>query len=747
MMRLLAKPFLIGLVVVLALILLLLLAFASANTSFFDQYFALLFAANVLIGVLFLLVIVALVFNLAMRLRQKYFGSRLIAKLAMFFALVGVLPGAILYGVSLQFVSRSIESWFDVKVERALEAGLQLGRTSIEISRTELLSKGREIAGQIQATSRASGEGALTLLLSRQREQNSLEEITLFGLGSKVVASAGLSLNSAVSEMSQADKLQQAKSVGYFTQIDEPNSDLSKKTYTIKLLIPIDGLAGGSLGGFNLRSQSEDRYLLLVRNMPESLSNNALAVQSAYIEYQEKALGRSGLRKMYIGTLTITLFLALFIAMALALLLGRQLATPLIMLLKGTKAVAEGDLSPKPELNTGDELGLLTKQFNVMTRQLLEARNLLEDSKTFSESVLSNLTAGVCVLDKDFKLVVSNAGASRIFGTPLDELIGKSLGGIPRLQEFEAAIKDAFSVHEISSNEDSDHWQKQIILDGSSHIDSQHEHGITLLVRGTHLPSGLFIVVFDDISEVITAQRSIAWGDVARRLAHEIKNPLTPIQLSAERIQLKLKDHLDAQQQDFLERSTTTIITQVEAMKQMVNDFRDFAKTPEAQLQELSINSLVIDVLGLYGGTPVRADLDQACPMIMADAMQIRQVIHNLIQNGLDASVEANKGEFSILVKTEFLPYPDSNDADKVGKGIVKLSILDAGTGFAPRILSRAFEPYVTTKAKGTGLGLATVKKIVDEHGARIELRNRMEDNQVIGAEVSIYFNQLVKQS
>ena len=747
MMRLLAKPFLIGVVVFLALILLLLLAFASANTSFFDEYFALLYAANVLIGVLFLVVIIALVFNLAMRLRHKYFGSRLIAKLAMFFALVGVLPGAILYGVSLQFVSRSIESWFDVKVERALEAGLQLGRTSIEISRTDLLSKGREIATQIQATSRASGEGALTLLLSRQRDQNSLEEITLFGLSSKVVASAGLGLNSAVSEMSQADKLKQAKSLGYFAQIDEPNPELSKKTYTIKLLIPIDNVSGSSLGGFNLRAQSEDRYLLLVKNMPESLSNNALAVQSAYIEYQEKALGRSGLRKMYIGTLTITLFLALFIAMVLALLLGRQLATPLIMLLKGTKAVAEGDLSPKPELNTGDELGLLTKQFNVMTRQLLEARNLLEDSKTFSESVLSNLTAGVCVLDAEFKLVVSNAGASRIFGTPLDEFIGKNLGGIPRLQEFELAIKDAFSAHEISSNDQSDHWQKQIILDASSNIDSQHEHGITLLVRGTHLPSGLFIVVFDDISEVITAQRSIAWGDVARRLAHEIKNPLTPIQLSAERIQLKLKDHLDPQQQDFLKRSTTTIITQVEAMKQMVNDFRDFAKTREAQLQELSINSLVIDVLGLYGGTPVRADLDQACPMIMADAMQIRQVIHNLIQNGLDASVEANKGEFSILVKTEFLPYPDSNDVDKVGKGIVKLSILDAGTGFAPRILSRAFEPYVTTKAKGTGLGLATVKKIVDEHSARIELRNRMEDNQVIGAEVSIYFNQLVKQS
>ena len=743
MMRLLAKPFLIGVVVLLALILLVLLAFASANTSFFDQYFAWLFAANVLIGVLFFVVIIALAVNLTMRLRQKYFGSRLIAKLAMFFALVGVLPGAILYGVSLQFVSRSIESWFDVKVERALEAGLNLGRTSIEISRQDLLKNGREIVAQIQASNRSSGGGALTILLSRQQQQNDFQEIALFGSGAKVIASAGTNLVSALSEMATPEKLQQAKTLGHFTQIDEPNPDLPKQTYTIKLLIPVE-LASASLGGFNLRSQSEDRYLLLVKSMPESLSNNALAVQGAYIEYQEKALGRSGLRKMYIGTLTITLFLALFIAMTLALLLGRQLATPLIMLLKGTKAVAEGDLSPKPELNTGDELGLLTKQFNVMTRQLLEARNSLEDSKAFSESVLSNLTAGVCVLDQSFGLVTSNAGASRIFGVSLEAYIGKSLGLIPKLKAFDVAIKEAFNAHQISSADLTDHWQKQIILDDSAALDAQHEHGITLLVRGTHLPSGLYIVVFDDISEVITAQRSIAWGEVARRLAHEIKNPLTPIQLSAERIQSKLKDHLDAQQKEFLERSTATIITQVEAMKQMVNDFRDFAKTPEAQLVPISINELVIDVLGLYEGTPVKAELDRACPMILADATQIRQVIHNLIQNGLDSSIEANKGAFSIQVKTEFLPYPVGSEA---GPGIVKLSILDAGTGFAPRILNRAFEPYVTTKSKGTGLGLATVKKIVDEHGARIELRNRTEDNQTIGAEVSIYFNQLVKQA
>jgi nitrogen fixation/metabolism regulation signal transduction histidine kinase len=744
MTKVLAKPLLVGTIVLLALILLVLLAVASANTSFFDQYFAWLFAANVVVGLLFVVVIIVLVITIAIRWRQKYFGARLIAKLAMFFALVGVLPGAILYGVSLQFVSRSIESWFDVKVERALEAGLNLGRTTIEISKGDLLSKGRELVSTIQADSGRSGEGGLTLLLSRQRQQMDLKELAIFASGPKTIASASLGLSSFVSQMATEDKLTQVRSLGQLVEIDEPSRDVEQSTYRIKLLLPLQRSSTNLEAGFNFKNQAEDRYLLLVKDMPESLSSNALSVQEAYIEYQEKALGRSGLRKMYIGTLTITLFLALFIAMTLALLLGKQLAYPLIMLLKGTKAVAEGDLSPRPEINTGDELGLLTRQFNVMTKQLLDARNSLQDSKAFSESILSNLTAGVCVLDVNQRLVLSNAGAERIFEMSLSQCIGQSLGSISKLAAFDNAVKEAFHEHDISNNDPSAHWQKQIIL-GEESKDHQHEHGITLLVRGTRLPNNLLIVVFDDISEVITAQRSIAWGEVARRLAHEIKNPLTPIQLSAERIAQKLSHQLEPSQQEFLTKSTATIIAQVEAMKQMVNDFRDFAKTPEANLQNLSINDLVIDVLGLYEGSPVRAELDKACPGISADPTQMRQVIHNLVQNALDASLEAHQGgDFSVLIKTEFLPSPQHASSDL---GIVKLSILDAGTGFASRILNRAFEPYVTTKVKGTGLGLATVKKIIDEHGARIELRNRMNQNQVIGAEVSIYFNQLARQS
>ena len=732
-----AKPFFVSLIAILALTLLVLLALASANTQFFDQYFTWLYVANIVIGLIFLFVIITLVFNLWLRWRKGQFGSKLIIKLAAFFALVGVLPGAILYGVSLQFVSRSIESWFDVKVENALEAGLSLGKSTIQITRQDLLQKGTELATEIDAISRRSGEGGLTLLLSRQRQQIDLDELTLLVNAQKVVASSTTGLVSYASQMGVVDKLDQAKLKGSYIEIDEPNRELDKSSYTIKILIPIY-YGSSSLGVFNLRSRSEDRFLLLVKNLPVGLSNNALAVQEAYTEYQEKALGRSGLRKMYIGTLTISLFLAMFIAMGLALYLGRQLAYPLITLLKGTKEVAEGNLSPKPEINTGDELGLLTKQFNLMTSQLREARTSIEQARKFSETVLSNLSAGVCVFDIDFRLVLANSGADRIFSLPLQQAHGKKLSDFPKLVRLEQMVQEAFATHEVIS--DDDHWQKQLILDDGLAIDPQHEHGITLLARGSKLSTGQYILVFDDISDVVSAQRALAWGEVARRLAHEIKNPLTPIQLSAERLQQKLSDSLEQSQKELLEKSTNTIINQVQAMKTMVDDFRDFAKTPEANLQDMSLNGLIEELLGLYEQVGIQAQLDSRCPMMKGDPTQLRQVIHNLLQNSMDASSDAGR-QPEVIVKTEYLPFTATSTN---GKGVIRMTVRDSGSGFPTKILARAFEPYVTTKAKGTGLGLAMVKKIVDDHQAKIEIRNIVVNESVTGAEVSILFNRLV---
>ena len=740
---------------VFALALLVLLSTATSNTTFFDNYFIWLYAANVVVGICLLLVIVTLVVVITIRWKKGRFGTRLIAKLAMIFGLVGVVPGLILYGVSLQFVSRSIDTWFDVKVESALEAGLELGRATLSTSLQELQDEGRIIADQVQRIPNQASPAELTLLLSRMRDQFGIQEITVFNARQAVVATASSSMASSMAVAPSAEIMSQANKVNGVGFIEELQGT---QDYRLKAVIPlVKEKSSGQGFGLSLQYQRELWYLQLIKRVPDEITKNTLAVQAAYSDYQEKSLGRTGLRQMYIGTLTLTLFFALFVAVTLALLLGRQLARPLLMLLRGTQAVAQGDLSPKPELDTGDELGMLTRQFNVMTRQLADTRTSLQESKSFLETVLSNLTAGVCIFDDGFKLVSSNAGADTIFRHDLTQLVGKVLSQIPALAEFEAAVKEGFAAmqmtvgprasDELPATKSPDPisarvWQKQIQLHASSEFDQ--ELGITIFVRGTELAPGLNMIVFDDITDVVTAQRSIAWSEVARRLAHEIKNPLTPIQLSAERLQQKLAGKVSPEQEEIMNRSTATIIGQVEAMKQMVNDFRDFAKTPAPQLRAVSINQLIQEILVLYEGSPMEISLDLACPDILGDPTQLRQVIHNLLQNAQDSTLEGQRTGASVTITTEAVPYKQANG---VMQKAVRFSIADSGTGFPAKILARAFEPYVTTKTKGTGLGLAVVKKIVDDHGAKIEIRNRMQGDAVVGAQVSILFMNLAKEA
>jgi len=786
-----------SLIVFLAVVLVGLLISASANTEFFDRYFTLLFKINLVIGVLLVAIIGALALMLWIRYRRGKFGARLMSKLAVFFGVVGVLPGVLIYLVSLQFVSRSIESWFDVRVETALEAGLNLGRSTIDSALADLQGKAHQMADQLTG----SASMASSLQLNRLREQYGVREAAIFTGSGRVIATASNNYASLVPDLPSGVLAEQARLAGGYAAV-EGGADSSSKNddgdhlYVLRVIIPLGSApvsaetapasspaaspahkgrwAGSGLSverrpedlpstGFGLTGDTvrEERYLQVLQPVPTVLARNADEVQRAYQEYQEKALGRTGLRKMYIGTLTLTLFLAVFIAVMLALLLGGQLARPLLMLLQGTKEVAEGDLSPKRELKSRDELGMLTQQFNLMTRQLSEARiaveqnrSALERSKVFLESVLQNLTAGVLVFGRRFVLITANPGAERIFGQPFASALGHPIDQIPGLNSFGEIVRQAFT--EQSTSEmlgGAEHWQKQIEL---PHGDE--EQGLTLLVRGARLPgrgdSGDepgYVVVFDDISDVISAQRSVAWGEVARRLAHEIKNPLTPIQLSAERLQMKLTPKLGEQDAEVLKRGSATIVNQVAAMKRMVDDFRDYARTPPAMLQSLQLNSLVADVLHLYGiddpsvqeHSVIHASLAAGLPAIKGDPTQLRQVIHNLLQNAQDAVAENLAGARAvphITLNTETVEYKDSAGEDRQA---VKLSIADNGPGFAPRILSRAFEPYVTSKAKGTGLGLAMVKKIIDEHGARIELRNRMEGADILGAQISILFVKL----
>ena len=735
-------PSAIGLIGVFALLLLALLSIASSNTEFFDRYFIWLYAANLIIGASLILVIAVLVIVIAVRWHRGHFGTRLIAKLAMIFALVGIVPGLILYGVSLQFVSRSIESWFDVQVESALNSGLELGRVTLRVAQEEILGEGNFIAEQIAQVPSGTSSEQVGAMVMKIRNQFGIQEVSLFNMQRNLILSSELKSKKYLPAPSP-DLVAEAFKKKGITFLDQVEMNDGQRGYRVRAIVPVIRKKA------MLSKDAEDRYFLqLVRFIPMPLAKNIYAVESAYSEYQEKSLGRTGLRKMFVGTLTLTLFFALFVAVTLALLLGRQLARPLLMLLKGTQAVAQGDLSPKPELETGDELGMLTRQFNVMTKQLADTRSSLQESKAFLEKVLGSLTAGVCIFDRNYNVVSSNAGADRIFAQDLTLLDGMPLSSNPALVNFEESIKEGFATMKLAvadvSAEDSvaPIWQKQIQL----HTNNEYENelGVTLFVRGTQLTDDLRMVVFDDITDVVSAQRSIAWSEVARRLAHEIKNPLTPIQLSAERLQHKLAGKLNPEQEEMINRSTETIISQVQAMKEMVNDFRDFAKTPTPQLKPISINTLTSEILGLYEGSPMRTHLDPRCPSIMGDPTQIRQVIHNLLQNAQDSTLEGNRQADPVEVKTELVSYVEQSG---LTQNAVRLTISDSGVGFPAKILARAFEPYVTTKSKGTGLGLAVVKKIIDDHGAKIEIRNRMQGEEVVGAQVSILFMSLAKEA
>jgi nitrogen fixation/metabolism regulation signal transduction histidine kinase len=413
------------------------------------------------------------------------------------------------------------------------------------------------------------------------------------------------------------------------------------------------------------------------------------------------------LKRIYTLTLTLTLLLGLFAAVALAFFLARRLTEPLAILAEGTQAVAAGDFTPRAILTTADELGVLTQSFNRMTQQLDDARREterhrreLESARSYLESVLANLSAGVLAFDSKFRLRAANRGAINILGDNLANFEEHPLSEWPRQQTFAKAVQAGF-------DQGTAEWQQQLELESAQGVPQ------TLLVRGSTLPVlGGYVVVFDDISQLISAQRSTAWGEVARRLAHEIKNPLTPIQLSAERLQRKLADKLEVSEREMLNRSTRTIVNQVEAMKNMVNDFRDYARLPPPVLAAVDLNALIEDILLLYESSRMRvsAQLAPELPPVLADANQLRQVIHNLLANAQDALQDVAEGNTTLLTRVE--------------GGRAVLSVTDNGPGFPPQTLARAFEPYVTSKTKGTGLGLAIVKKIVDEHHGDIRLLN-----------------------
>jgi nitrogen fixation/metabolism regulation signal transduction histidine kinase len=720
----------IGVVLVLAFV----VSLTGRAPAFYERQFVWLFWLNIAVAALLGLVVLLAAVRLAVRKRQGKFGTLLLIRLAGIFALVGVLPGALIYTVSYQFVSRSIEVWFDARVQGALDAGLDLGRGTLEALVADLGDKTRVAADRLGENRAAPA----ALALERLREQLAAQDVALVGQSGQILVTASGSAAGMVPERPSAAMLRQARGQRVVSQIEGLDDELAPgavpkaRVRALARLPSSDILLG-----------SEERFLLVAQPVPTAVASNALAVQSAYREYQQRALARDGLRKMYIGTLTLALILAVFGAVLLAAVLGTQLARPLLLLAKGVQEVAAGDLTAKPVSNSRDEIGGLTRSFAQMTEQLGHARadvqrgvTQLESARTHLQTILDSLTAGVIVFDHQRHIDTVNPGATRILKLPLSAYRGRGLADVPGLEAMAFAVWQRFELHRASPEAgERDHWQD------SFDLQLPGAEPLSLLLRGATLPHEARLLVFDDISEVVSAQRAAAWNEVARRLAHEIKNPLTPIQLSAERLQHKLEAKLAADDASLLKRSVATIVTQVQAMKQLVNEFRDYARLPAAKLAPLNLNALVHDVLALYGEAIEQGHLVAACapdlPWIVGDATQLRQVIHNLVQNGLDAVAERPAG--LVRISTE----PVRNEIGELRA--VRLAVHDNGPGFAEKVLKRAFEPYVTTKTKGTGLGLAVVKKIADEHGARVRIGNRgnADEPGAAGAQVSLSFSNL----
>ena len=464
------------------------------------------------------------------------------------------------------------------------------------------------------------------------------------------------------------------------------------------------------------RLSKETRYLQFTQPVPKQLAADAETVQAVSRDYKQLSLSRLGLKRLYGITLTLSLLIVLLSAVSAAFFISNRLSAPLAALAEGTRAVAQGDFTHQHPIQSSDELGALTGLFNQMTSQLADAKAMSErqqiqvkNAKAYLESVLAHLSSGVLVVDEQFRLRTVNGSAMQILDAPLPDMQGMPLPEIAVQLSFAAPFLQA--VMQAFDETPGSEWQRQ--------IERLSKNGNQmLLMRGTRLATAVengYVVVFDDITHLLQAERQAAWGEVARRLAHEIKNPLMPIQLSAERLQHKLSAKLDEGDAQLLQRATQTIVSQVAAMKNMVMEFSDYARAPAPKLAALDMHQLLREVLGLYeaNNSPITLRLDAAQLWVKGDATRLRQVIHNLLQNAQDELQDVTAPEIILSTANE--------------GGTLKLCVQDNGNGFPEHLLARAFEPYVTTKSKGTGLGLAIVKKIVEEHGGSIAIENLAE--------------------
>lgn len=680
----------------LILISLQLMSSATQESSKLGEMYSWLLLINALGSVILLGLVGANIYSLVRQLKKREAGSKLTTRMVSLFVLLALAPAAIVFYFSMQFLHQGIDSWFNVEIDRAMEDALELSQAALDQRMRWHLRQTQQLAENLDYTS----EAMATLEMENLLILSGASEVTLFSKQGRIIASSSINPGDILPSLPDEHvRLQLKRSDDYVALAPMKEDELM-----IRAIVVIKG--------------QDPLYLQALYPVPVRIADLADSVEFAFLRYQEMNYLRNSLKRSFSLTLSLVLLMSLLAAIWVAFISIRNIVAPVKNLVKGTQAVASGLYDQQLPVIAQDDLGFLVESFNVMTRRIGEARDEsrragfeVENQRAYLETILANLTAGVISFDADYKIRTANQAAYRIFHIHVNHFVGKTL--VELIETYSELAEPLQTIQRMLEQAD-DIWQQRIAFLGPN---GRQE----LLCRGTPLFSQEgqrvgAVVVFDDVTDLIQAQKSAAWGEVARRLAHEIKNPLTPIQLSAERMQVKLATKLDANDAEILQKSTRTIVQQVEALKEMVDDFSQYAKPAKKQTTDLDLVVLVQEVLALYPikpGVKFVTEYETGSMLIKGDPVSIRQVAHNLIINAL----EAITGEGLIEIH---LYRVQKNYSD-----FIEMAFYDNGMGIKEEQIEQIFEPYVTTKAKGTGLGLAIVKKIIEEHGGSIWVDTR----------------------
>lgn len=678
------------------------LSMSAQNPQGQGDWFTAWLVVNIIGIVVLLAFLIASLVRLVQQYRKRVLGSRLMVRFVILFVILTTLPIGVVYYFSAQFLNRSVDSWFDDKIDQALSSALLLGQGFLEASKQNLIDNARLDAGNISVAS--DGNNVIRLLEDIRRQRGYLE-MDLFERNGRVIASSNIDAVSLFPDAPDKNDISKAASGEVVVKLEPMGEDALQ----FRLLYPmIDS-------GFTQKS----RVLQIIESLPLRYSKLGNSLEQASSEYSRLRYLRRPLKISFLLTLSLITLMASLVSIWLALYAARRLVAPINDLAAGTRAVAAGDYSTQLPVNSEDELGTLVSSFNTMITQVrlaqTEARsNHLKEQnqRAYLESVLSNLSSGVLSFDKAQALQTHNARASAILNADLSQYHSRPLLD---LCAQEPALK-GFCEHLLEVMDKGLTGEQEIRLDS--------EQGKQLLMVRTsslsvdkHTASG-WVVVFDDVTNLVHAERDAAWGEVARRLAHEIKNPLTPIGLSAERIRRKYLNSLPEDERPALDRSTRTIIEQVQSLKRMVDAFSNYARSERLALHQLDLNLLIGDVVELYRqpGNPIKfiLDLDTQLPPILLDPDGIRQILNNVLVNARDALVNSEQASIQITSHRE-------EQREKEG---VSITLHDSGPGFDETIIHQVFEPYVTSKTTGTGLGMAIVKRIVQAHGGFVLVSN-----------------------